>query len=153
MYTQIKHVYLSYVYKYIYRQLSTEGMHDRDVMAAGYVDIIPSREKACMRQTKSRATRTRASPGEVLPVCSESGMMSRAAARRAAAVGLQPVVRRRQHRWRRRLPVPLPLVDEPVVNLLRVQPRRLCQRRLLQFLHKQTIFRRCKYLNTTLHTT
>jgi hypothetical protein len=46
MYTQIKHVYLSYAYKYIYRQLSTEGMHDRDVMAAGYVDIIPSREKA-----------------------------------------------------------------------------------------------------------
>jgi hypothetical protein len=35
---------------------------------------------------------------------------------------------------RRWPPVPLPLVDEPVVYLLRVQPRRLCQGMLLQFL-------------------
>lgn len=35
----------------------------------------------------------------------------------------------------RRLPVPLPLVYEPVVDLLLIQPRRLRQRHLIHFLH------------------
>ena len=36
----------------------------------------------------------------------------------------------------RRLPMPLPLVDEPVVDLPRVEPRRLRQRQLLRFLER-----------------
>jgi len=34
-------------------------------------------------------------------------------------------------RW---FPVPLPLVDEPIVDLLQVQPSRLCKRHLLSLL-------------------
>jgi len=83
----------------------------------------------------SRATGIRASAGEVLPLHAETGG-GRAARTAAAAVRSQPVICCGQrHRRLRRLPVALPLVDEPVVDLLRVQPRRLRQRRLLQLLH------------------
>jgi hypothetical protein len=109
MYTQINHVDVSYVYTSMYVSYMTHA--------------------------ESRATRIRASSGEVLPLCLENGMMSRAAARSAAAVRVKPVVRGRQHRRRRRLPVTLPLVDEPVIDLLRVQPRRFRQCRFLQLLH------------------
>jgi hypothetical protein len=42
--------------------------------------------------------------------------------------------RQRRHVLRCRLPVPLPLVDEPVVDLLLVQPCSLLQRHLLRLL-------------------
>ena len=46
---------------------------------------------------------------------------------------VEPVHDRELHLLRR-LPVPLPLVDEPVVDLLLLQPRRLGQRNLLHLL-------------------
>ena len=99
-----------------------------------------SREQG--RRHRSGATRIRAPAGEVLPLHAESGGARTARGAAAAAVRAQPVVRGQHHRRRRRLPVPLPLVDEPVVDLLRVQPRRLRQRRLLQLLHASMAARR-----------
>ena len=115
---------------------SCTATHDR---------INPCRRPRALRPraagpTTSGATRIRAPAGEVLPLHAESG--GTRAARGAAAVRAQPVVRGQHHRRRRRLPVPLPLVDEPVVDLLRVQPRRLRQRRLLQLLHASMAARR-----------
>jgi hypothetical protein len=83
----------------------------------------------------SRATGTRASAGEVLPFHAETGG-GRRAARTAAVVRTQHVICCGQRHSRRcLLPVALPLVDEPIVDLLRFEPRRLRQRRLLQLLH------------------
>ena len=103
------------------------AIHDR---------INPCRPRA-LRPTTSGATRIRAPAGEVRPLHAESG--GTRAARGAAAVRAQPVVRGQHHRRRRRLPVPLPLVDEPVVDLLRIQAGHCHQPHLILFLPSTTM--------------
>ena len=131
-------------------------MHDNNP----YVDTSRA-QPGDMHASSSRATGIRASAGEVLaPLHAETGggRVARTAAAAAAAVRAQPVICCSQrHRRRRRLPVALPLVDEPVVDLLRVEPRRLRQRRLLQLLHawrrraSSSVALHCMILHACMH--
>jgi len=130
-------------------------MHDNNP----YVDTSRA-QPGDMHASSSRATGIRASAGEVLaPLHAETG--GGRAARTAAAAAVrwsQPVICCGQrHCRRRRLPVALPLVDEPVVDLLRVEPCRLRQRRLLQLLHawrrraSSSVALHCMILHACMH--